>query len=331
MDILWLILGLVLILGGANFLTDGSSAIARRMGISDLVVGLTVVAFGTSTPELAISIMSAVQGNAPMAVGNVVGSNIFNILAIIGLTAMVKPIVIERNVMTRQMPLMLLSALVMLMLGNSGWINGDGVNEISRVSGIFLDLMFIFFMIYTVGQAKSETPAEARIETAELESPARKEKEEKHQKLWLSLVYIVGGLAALIYGGDRFVAGASGIARSLGMSDAMIGLTIVAVGTSLPELAASVMAAVKGHPGLAVGNVIGSNIFNVTLVLGAAATILPLPFGGIGNVDLLTLVGASVLFILFGWWIKERTITRGEGALMFAAYVAYTAWLVSSI
>ena len=144
-------------------------------------------------------------------------------------------------------------------------------------------------------------------------------------------VYILGGLAALVWGGDRFVDGASGIARSLGMSDAMIGLTIVAAGTSLPELAASVAAAVKGHPGLAVGNVIGSNIFNTTLVLGGGATILPLPFNGVTNVDLFTLVGASLLFIIFGWWIKERTITRLEGGIMFACYILYTLYLISTI
>lgn len=324
MDILWLILGLVLILAGANFLTDGAASVARRLGISDLVVGLTVVAFGTSTPELVISIMAAISGNAPLAVGNVVGSNIFNILAIIGLTSLVRPIVIERSVMTRQMPLMLLSSLLLLMLGNSGWIDGTGVNEISRVSGIFLDLLFILFMIYTVVVARHES--ELNPETRQEEN---KKKEERN--VLLSTVYILGGLAALVWGGDRFVDGASGIARSLGMSDAMIGLTIVAAGTSLPELAASVAAAVKGHPGLAVGNVIGSNIFNTTLVLGGGATILPLPFNGVTNVDLFTLVGASLLFIIFGWWIKERTITRLEGGIMFACYILYTLYLISTI
>lgn len=324
MDILWLILGLVLILAGANFLTDGAASVARRLGISDLVVGLTVVAFGTSTPELVISIMAAISGNAPLAVGNVVGSNIFNILAIIGLTSLVRPIVIERSVMTRQMPLMLLSSLLLLMLGNSGWIDGTGVNEISRVSGIFLDLLFILFMIYTVVVARHES--ELNPETRQEEN---KKKEERN--VLLSTVYILGGLAALVWGGDRFVDGASGIARSLGMSDAMIGLTIVAAGTSLPELAASVAAAVKGHPGLAVGNVIGSNIFNTTLVLGGGSTILPLPFNGVTNVDLFTLVGASLLFIIFGWWIKERTITRLEGGIMFACYILYTLYLISTI
>lgn len=324
MDILWLILGLVLILAGANFLTDGAASVARRLGISDLVVGLTVVAFGTSTPELVISIMAAISGNAPLAVGNVVGSNIFNILAIIGLTSLVRPIVIERSVMTRQMPLMLLSSLLLLMLGNSGWIDGTGVNEISRVSGIFLDLLFILFMIYTVVVARHES--ELHPETRQEEN---KKKEERN--VLLSTVYILGGLAALVWGGDRFVDGASGIARSLGMSDAMIGLTIVAAGTSLPELAASVAAAIKGHPGLAVGNVIGSNIFNTTLVLGGGSTILPLPFNGVTNVDLFTLVGASLLFIIFGWWIKERTITRLEGGIMFACYILYTLYLISTI
>lgn len=316
-DIIWLVVGLVLILGGANALTDGASAVASRLGVSDLVIGLTVVAFGTSAPELAISIISAASGSAPLAVGNIVGSNIFNVLVIIGVTALVRPIVVEKTVMTAEIPIMIVVSLIMLALGNSAWLNGSGTNMITRVDGIFLLLAFLLFMRRTFAMAKSDAP--------QADEPAAKPGK---MPAWKAAVWIIGGLAALVWGGDRFVAGATGVARALGVSEAVIGLTIVAAGTSLPELATSVVAAVKGKPGLAVGNVIGSNIFNVFMVLGLTAVIKPLPFGSIGNYDLGTLVASSVLFWLFGWFYKKRTITRIEGAILAACYVAYTVFLL---
>lgn len=319
MNIIWLIIGLVLILVGANALIDGASSVARRMGISDLVVGLTVVAFGTSAPELVISVISAINGSPGLAVGNVVGSNIFNVLAIIGITALVRPIIVQKSVMSLEIPMVILSSMLLLILGNSGWINGSGINEVSRVSGILLLIFFLLFMRYTFASAKNPDLDKQEEEKGEAEPIL---------PMWRSILYIIGGLAGLIWGGDRFVEGASGIAGALGVSEAVIGLTIVAAGTSLPELATSVVAATKGKPGLAVGNVIGSNIFNVLMVLGLSATIRPLPFGSIGNFDLLTLLGGSILFWLFGWLIKERTITRLEGAIMTACYVAYIAILV---
>ena len=318
LDIVWLILGLGLILGGANALTDGSAAIARRMGISDLVVGLTVVAFGTSAPELVISVLGAADGHTELAIGNVVGSNIFNVLVIIGVTAMVRPIIVERSVMTMEIPMMVLSAVILLLLGNSGSLSGTGINEVSRLSGIFLLIFFLLFMRYTFASAKNGATDDT--DTAGGKAP---------MSVGRSIIYIILGLAALIWGGDRFVAGASAIAIGLGVSEAVVGLTIVAAGTSLPELATSIVAAVKGKPGLAVGNVIGSNIFNVLMVLGVSATVSPLPFGSIGNFDLLTLLGASLAFWLFGWTIKHRTITRLEGGILAAAYIAYVALLIS--
>lgn len=326
MDIVWLVAGLVLILVGANILTEGASAIARRIGVSELVVGLTVVAFGTSAPELAISVLAAVGGSAPLAIGNVVGSNIFNILVIIGVTALVRPVVMERSVMTMEIPLVLLSSLVLLVLGNSGWLNGYGGNEVSRVAGIFLLVFFLLFMRYTFASARH--PDFSGKDAA----PSGGSGDEKPpMAVWKSVLFVLGGLAALVWGGDRFVDGASGIAQGLGVSEAVIGLTIVAAGTSLPELATSVVAAVKGRPGLALGNVIGSNIFNVLMVLGLSATIRPLPFGGIGNFDLGTLLVASVLFWLFGWLFRKRTITRAEGAVLVAVYVGYVAVLISRL
>lgn len=320
MDIFFLILGLALILLGANALTDGASAIAKRWGMSDIVVGLTVVAFGTSAPELVISIVSAVQGSAELAIGNVVGSNIFNVLAIVGITALVRPMKVERNLLSNDIPLVVLSALALLAIGNGTLLDGDPQAMVSRVDGILLLLFFAIFMRYTFAQARSAAPDDPVAEGAAAKRP---------MPLWKACVWVVGGLAALIYGGDCFVDGASGIARSLGVSEAVIGLTIVAAGTSLPELATSIAAALKGRPGMAVGNVIGSNIFNIFLVLGTAATIRPLPFGSIGNFDLLYLTGACVLFWIFGRFFKDCTITRIEGALLTAAYVVYIALCIT--
>lgn len=285
-DIFFLVLGLVLILAGANFLTDGASSIARRWGVSDLVVGLTVVAFGTSTPELVISVLSAVNGSGQLAIGNVVGSNIFNILAIIGITALVRPIKVDRGTMTADIPFAIVSALVIAALG-LGPLLGDGPQRVlGRSDGILLLLFFAIFMRYTFSQA-SGGPAPAAADD---------NKKSSVMPAWKAWLWVVLGLAGLVWGGDRFVDGASGIARVMGVSEAVIGLTIVAAGTSLPELAASVVAAVKGRPGLAVGNVIGSNIFNVFMVLGVSAVIRPLEFGDVGDVDLGVLLVASFLF-----------------------------------
>ncbi|MBD5225566.1 MAG: calcium/sodium antiporter [Bacteroidales bacterium] len=315
-SIAFLLGGLALILFGANWLTDGSAAIARRWGVSDLVVGLTVVAFGTSAPELVISVMSAISGNAGLAIGNVVGSNIFNIFAIIGVTALVAPIKIERTILTKDIPLVLLSALALLAIGNATLLDGAGENMVTRVDGILLLLFFTIFMRHTFSAAHSNTDAGETVETT------------PPMPIWKSVVFVAAGLAGLIFGGNLFVNGASAIASALGVSDAVIGLTIVAAGTSLPELATSVTAAAKGKPGMAVGNVIGSNIFNIFFVLGTAATIRPLPFGSIGNFDLLTLTAACILFWVFGWFIKVRTITRAEGAFLALCYVGYITYMV---
>ena len=324
LDIVWLVVGLVLILAGANFLTDGASSVAKRLGVSDLIIGLTGVAFGTSAPELSISIVAAINHNAELAVGNVVGSNIFNILVIIGITAMVRPIKIQKSVMTTELPMVLLSSIIMLIMGCSVILDGTPANAVTRVDGLFLLIFFILFMRYTFASARHSDPSKRDPQSAD-------GKKLSGMSVVRAILYIIGGLAALIWGGDKFVDGATGIARVMGVSEAVIGLTIVAVGTSLPELATSVVAAVKNEPGIAIGNVIGSNIFNVLLVLGASATIAPLPFGNISNIDLLTLVGASVLFLVFGQFFKESTITRVEGGVMFACYIAYTAYLIINI
>lgn len=322
LDIIYLIAGLALILIGANALTDGASAVARRLGISDLAVGLTVVAFGTSAPELVISLMSAVKGNPGMAIGNVVGSNIFNILAIAGITAMVQPIVIERTVMTREVPMVLISSVILLIIGNAPWLRGNAAEAvITRSDGLILLIFFGIFLWYTFATAKSCAHG----------TPAADNKPDKAMNPLKASLWIAGGLTMLVAGGDRFVAGASGIASMMGISDAVIGLTIAAAGSSLPELATSIVAARKGKSSLAVGNIIGSNIFNIFFVLGATATIHPVAFGTIGNVDLLTLTGASALFLCCGWLIGRRTITRAEGSLFTLSYIAYITYLVASL
>ena len=320
LDIVYLVLGLGLILWGANALTDGSSAIARKWGVSDLVIGLTVVAFGTSAPELTISNISALNGSAEMAIGNVVGSNIFNVLVIIGVTAMVVPIRIEKSIMTNEIPLVILSALALLAMGNGPWLDGEATPLLSRVDGIILLLFFLIFMRYTFSQARDTQGSDPSADAGA---------EKKEMAIWKAVLWVVLGLGALILGGDRFVAGASGIASGLGVSEAVIGLTVVAAGTSLPELATSVTAAIKGKPGIALGNVIGSNIFNIFLVLGTSATIKPLTFGSIGNLDLMVLTGACLMFWIFGWFFRQRTITRIEGAVLALCYVAYIVVLIA--
>ncbi|MDE6650325.1 MAG: calcium/sodium antiporter [Muribaculaceae bacterium] len=322
LNVFWLLFGVALIIYAANWLTDGAASIARRWWLSDMVVGLTVVAFGTSTPELSISVVSALQGNAPMAVGNVVGSNIFNILVIIGVVAVVKPIKVQPSVMVNEIGLVILSSLALLVLGFGDILGDAGERIVSRTSGILLLLFFVIFLRYTFAQAKSALDSDPA---------AQKGADRKEMPLWRSIVMVVVGLAGLVYGGDRFVAGASGVALSLGMSEAVVGLTIVAAGTSLPELAASVAAAVKGNSGIAVGNVIGSNIFNIFFVLGTTATITPLPFGGITHLDLAVMMGASLIFWLFCWKFGKRTITRPEGAILAALYVAYVAYQVMAV
>ena len=316
LDTIFLIGGLVLILLGANGLTDGAAAVAKRFNISDLVIGLTIVAFGTSAPELVISTMAALGGSADMAIGNVMGSNAFNVLMIIGVTAMVLPIKVGEGILSKEIPLVILASFVLAVCANDILLDGGSSNMISRIDGLVLLGFFLIFMRYTFAIARNGGD----------EAEGEKIKE---MPIWKSALFILGGLAGLVYGGQLFVDGASGIASSLGVSESIIGLTIVAGGTSLPELATSVTAALKKNSGIAIGNVIGSNLFNVFFVLGCSATISPLPMGGINNVDMAVLIGSAILFWLVGWFFKKRTITRVEGALLVICYVAYTAYLIS--
>ena len=314
LSILYVLTGLTLILFGANFLTDGASALAKKFNISPLVIGLTIVAFGTSAPELTVSVVSAIQGSAELSIGNVVGSNIFNILMIVGITALTAPISITKGTLSKEIPLAILSSIVVLICANDVFLGTGQTNVLNRADGLLMLCFFTVFLGYTFAIARNHTD--------------EKQVEIKSLSIWRCLLYIVGGLAALIFGGKLFVNGSSDIARSLGVSESIIGLTLVAVGTSLPELATSVVAALKKSPEIAIGNVIGSNLFNVFFVLGTSASISPLPLGNITNFDLLYLLGASILMFFAGKYNKVRTITRGEGLIMIAAYIVYTGCLI---
>lgn len=316
MNIVQLIGGLLLILVGANILTDGASSIAKRFNISTLVIGLTIVAFGTSAPELTVSVVSALKGSSDMAIGNVMGSNIFNTLMIVGCTAAIVPISMTKGTLSKEIPLCVLASIVLFICANGVWIDHAPTNSINRSDGLLLLCFFLIFLGYTFAIAHNgEGNEEATI---------------KQMPIWKAALFIVAGLVGLIYGGDFFVNGASNIARNLGVSESVIGLTLVAGGTSLPELATSIVAAVKKKPEMAIGNVIGSNLFNIFFVLGCSASIHPLNIQGINNVDFGVLIGSCVLLYFFGLFFKKRTVTRWEGIVMVLCYIAYMVYLIKS-
>ena len=313
-DILLFIVGLALILSGANALTDGASSIAKRMKVSELVIGLTIVAFGTSAPELAVSAISAIKGNGDIALGNVVGSNLFNTLMIIGCTVLVRPLKVSRLLIKKEIPLCILASFVLILLcadATEGCVAGG----LSRTDGLVLLCFMAIFLSHTfsIAAGEEQNASESGI---------------KEMPLWRAILFSIGGLIFLLAGGESFVRGASGLARALGASESLIAVTIVAGGTSLPELATSVVAALKGRSEMAVGNVVGSNLFNIFLILGLSSTISPIKLAGIGAIDLGMVLLSSIVLWFVGVFYKERTITRAEGALMIALYVAYTLYLI---
>ena len=313
-DILLFIVGLALILSGANALTDGASSIAKRMKVSELVIGLTIVAFGTSAPELAVSAISAIKGNGDIALGNVVGSNLFNTLMIIGCTVLVRPLKVSRLLIKKEIPLCILASFVLILLcadATEGCVAGG----LSRTDGLVLLCFMAIFLSHTfsIAAGEEQNASESGI---------------KEMPLWRAILFSIGGLLFLIAGGESFVRGASGLARALGASESLIAVTIVAGGSSLPELATSVVAALKGKSEMAVGNVVGSNLFNIFLILGLSSTISPIKLAGIGAIDLGMVLLSSIVLWFVGVFYKERTITRAEGALMIALYVAYTLYLI---
>lgn len=310
MDIIAIIIGIALVLWGADRLTDGAVAVAQRMGIPQIVIGLTIVAFGTSMPEFCSSLVSALNHQPGMAVGNVVGSNIFNALLIVGAAAIVAPITILPSTVKKDIPFALISSVLLVML-----CGFDG--KIQWYDAVIMLVFFIIFMYMTLKEAKSGKIQEEESET----------KKKPMSKL-MSIVWIVVGLACLIGGSTIFVNGASSLAATLGVDPAIIGLTIVAMGTSLPELATSVVSASKGNSGIAIGNVLGSNVFNILFILGVTGVICPLDIQGITTLDLSVMVIAMILLWLFSY--TKLRIERWEGVVLVLVFAAYMFVLIKN-
>ena len=313
MSYLILIISLVGIVFGAEFLVAGSVSVARRYKVSDFVIGAAIVGIGTSMPELVVSFFGALKGNADVAIGNVVGSNIFNVLGILGLTAICFPIAIDRKNMTFEIPFCIGVSVILTLLALN-FFNGTPAT-IGRVDGIILLLLFVGYMWYSFARDKQNTTDEAPVET-----------KEPILALWVALLKIVGGLALLITSCDFFVDNAIVIAKSWGVSDAIISLTLIACGTSLPELAASVAAACKKNTQLALGNIVGSNIFNILLILGVSSQVMPLVSADITIVDYAVMIAAAAFPLLFGFRGK---IGRVGGAVMLLCFVLYTWYLIA--
>ncbi len=307
--------GFVLLIYGANWLVDGAASLARKYGISDIVIGLTIVALGTSSPELVVNLVASFKGTADVAMGNVLGSNISNILLILGISAIIYPMSVNSNTQWKEVPLALLAALIIGVVVNDSIFDHESiVSTLYRSDGIVLIAFFVLFMIYAFGIAKKDDSLAS--------SPI------KSRSAWLSILMIGGGIGGLVLGGKWIVDGAVTIAGMLGMSEALISLTIVAVGTSLPELATCIAAALKRNPGIVVGNIIGSNIFNIFFVLGISAVIKPLPFNPSMNFDILVGIGASALLFAFLLFPRKRVIERWQGWVLVLLYLAYLLMLI---
>lgn len=316
LDCLLLVIGVALILWGADKLTDGACGLARRWQVSEMVIGLTVVAFGTSLPEFVVSLFSSLQGSANLSAGNIVGSNVFNTLVILGATALFCPIRVSTGTIWRDLPFSIMAALVLLLLGFDKWMSDSATNILSRADGLVLLLFFCIFMYYTISLGKQQ----------------QNEESDEHREimsLWKIFVLLVVGVACLVGGGKLLVNAATNIALSLGVSETVVGLTIVAGGTSLPELATSIVAARKGSADLAIGNAIGSNLFNIFFVLGMCSSVRPMTIDGVTVLDMATLVGSGLLL-----WVLAFTglkVQKGEGVLLLLVYAAYLTALVMNV
>ena len=323
---LYLILGLILIVVGANFLVDGSSFIARKFKISEFVVGLTIVGMGTSTPELVVSMISGIQGSGDIAIGNVVGSNIANIFLILGMTALISPIGFTKTNIKLDLPICIATSVLLLLLSFDTLFFGQDANVIGRIDSIILLLGFIAFMIYSFKVSGNESEA---ADSEDVISSSC-DKSSKYPIL-KAVVKIVAGLAGLILGGRLFVDSGSEMAVGFGVSEAFIGITVMAVGTSLPELAASVVAAMKKKGQMALGNIVGSNIFNILFILGTCSMVTPLTLGGITLVDVLVMIAAPVFILFAAFTPKKRVMDRWEGLLFLIIYLVYIVYLTNNL
>ena len=306
LDIVLIVIGVAMVLYGADRLTEGASALARRMNVPEIIIGLTIVAAGTSAPELFVSLVSAMKDTPDLAVGNVVGSNTMNCMLIVGCAAMVAPMTISRSTVKKDIPFSVGASLLLMLLALNSFLG--------RLDGIILLLGFAAFMVYTLRQAKTDKADEVQAET----SP-----------IWKNILFLLGGLLLLIVGSNVFVGHASDLALALGVSEGVVGLTVVAGGTSLPELATSVVAARKGQSAIAIGNVIGSNVFNILLILGLTATISPLEITGITTIDMAVMLLSVALVWLFSF--TRFTVERWEGAVLVGGYLVYLCWLIYNL
>lgn len=310
-----LIAGLLLILFGANYLVDGASSIAKRFGLSEFIIGVTIVGIGTSAPEMVVSFMSAIQGKADMAIGNIVGSNIFNTAMILGVTALIAPLTITRSNLRKDIPLNIIVTILLIALGMNFTITGLGKDQLSRIDGAILLGIFVWYL-WSSFRSDSADDEDEPI---------------KQHSIAISMLMITGGLAGLIFGGRLFVNSATEIARMFGVSDKFIAITVMAAGTSMPELATCVVAAIKGRGQLALGNILGSNISNILLILGGSAIISPLSFTGMTMADLGTILGCSLFILLSAWLFKKKSLDRVEGAVLLLIEAGYMWYLISSI
>ena len=311
LTVVLLLVGIALVLLGADKLTDGATGLARRFNVTEMVIGLTVVAFGTSLPEFVTSFMSALKGSSEISIGNIVGSNTFNVLMIVGCSALVSPIVISKSTIHKDIPFAILATLSLIVVSLDAVLDGGQFeNLISRTDGLML------FMFYTFSIARNKDGAGEQPQALQIAPMS-------YGRIFL---YVILGLAGLVFGGNLFVDAATEIALSMGVSETVVGLTLVAAGTSLPELATSIVAARKGSSAIAIGNVVGSNIFNIFFVMGFCATVSPMPVGSISYFDL----GLMLLSILILWCFSytKRTIERWEGGVMVAVYLVYLAYLI---
>ena len=312
-NILLLLVGLGLVVLGADWLVNGASSIARMAGISEFVIGLTIVGFGTSCPELVVSLSGAIEGNSDISVGNVVGSNIFNVLFILGLTAMVLPVGMTDKNRRIDIPITLGVTILLIILGITGSMSGP---VISRWEGVLMLLVFSAYLFYCFKSDSKDEFSETQRATLSITK---------------SIALTLTGLAGLIFGGDLFVDSATALARQIGVSDKFIAVTILAGGTSLPELATSLVAAIKGKEQLALGNILGSNVFNAMMILGLSSVITPLSFASMTIVDIITLVLSAVLLLIWAYTGRKNRIDRREGAAMLLCYVAYNVFLFSRL
>ena len=309
------LLGFLLLIKGADLLVDGASAISRRLNVSDLVIGLTVVAFGTSTPELFVNIVASARGNAEIAIGNVLGSNICNIFLILGISAIIYPLSVSKGSVWKEIPFSLLAAIVLGLMANDRLIDKNSASLVTRIDGLVLLAFFTIFLYYSFSIANA-------IEGMDEHVPV------KTLGLAKSSLLVLVGLIGLTLGGKWIVDGAVAIAKNLGMSESLVGLTVVAVGTSLPELATSAVAAYKKNVDIAVGNVVGSNIFNIFFVLGISSIIKPLPFQTKNNWDVAVVIAASLLLFLAMFTGKKHSLDRWEGIVFLFLYGGYIVFLI---